>query len=101
MRYKAEIKSIRNINTIDAEISLGFGVKVNAVLILKDISSLKMNHKMDEAVKYLRSKLISREVEIDIKLAKEHSLAIVYLGNENINQELLDKGLAKKFIKRE
>jgi len=102
MKYEALIKRIRNINTVDAEISLGFGVKVNAVLILKDISSLKTNHKMEEAVKYLRDKLVGKEeVEIDIKLAKEHSLAIVYLDGKNVNEELINKGLANKFIKKE
>lgn len=101
MRYKATVKSIRNINTFDAEIDLGFGIKVNAVLRLKDISSLKNNDKLGEAIKYLQNELVNRGVEIDIRLAKEHSLAIVYLDKENINQKLLDKGLAKQFIKKE
>jgi len=99
MRYKAIIKSIRNINTFDAEISLGFGIKVNATLRLKDISSLKDNDKLDEAMEYLVNKLVGKQTEIDIKLAKEYSLAIVYLDSKNVNQELLDKKLAKKFKK--
>lgn len=97
MRYKAVIQSIRSINTFDAEISLGFGVKINATLRLKDISSLKDNDKLDEAIKYLETNLISRIVELDIKLAKEYSLAIIYLDGKNINQDLLNRGLAKKF----
>ena len=99
MRYKAIIKSIRNINTFDAEILLGFGIKVNATLRLKDISSLKNNDKLDEAIKYLKTELVGKQVEIDIRLAKEHSLAIIYLNGKNVNQELIDKGLAKVFKK--
>jgi len=99
MRYEATINNIRNINTFDAEISLGFGIKVNATLRLKDISSLKNNDKADEAVKYLETKLVGKQSEIDIKLAKEHSLAIIYLNGENVNQELLSKKLAKKYTK--
>lgn len=99
MRYKAIIKSIRNINTFDAEISLGFDVKIVATLRLLNISSLKNNGKLDEAVKYLQDILVGKVVELDIKLAKEHSLAIVYLNDKNVNQELIDKGLAKIFKK--
>ena len=99
MRYKAIIKRIRNINTFDAEIDLGFSIKVNSTLRLKDISSLKTNHKIDEAVKYLETKLVNKAVELDIRLAKEHSLAIVYLDGKNVNQELLNKDLAKIFKK--
>ena len=96
MRYKAIIKRIRNINTFEAEVDLGFSIKVNVVLRLKDISSLKNNDKLDEAIKYLET-LVGKNVLIDIRLAKNHSLAILYLDNENINQKLLDKNLAKKF----
>jgi len=101
MRYKAIVRGIRNINTFDAEIDLGFGVKVNATLRLRDISSLKNNSKLDEAVKYLKTELVGKQTEIDIKLAKNHSLAIIYLDSKNINQELISKDLAKQFIKRE
>lgn len=98
MKYKAVIKKIRNINIIDAEISLGFGIKINACLRLLGISSLKDNDRLNEAIKYLQDTLIEKEgVEIDIKLAKEHSLAIVYLNGKNINQDLLSKNLAKKY----
>jgi len=98
MRYRAVIKSIRNINTFDAEIDLGFKVRVNVTLRLLNISSLKQkNDETSEAIKYLQNKLINQKVEIDIKLAKEHSLAIVYLDGKDFNQDLLNKGLAKKF----
>jgi len=101
MRYKAIIKNIKNINTIEAEISLGFDVKIMATLRLLNISSLKNNDKIDEAVKYLETKLVNKVVELDIKLAKEHSLAIIYLDGKSINQELLDKSLAKQFVKKD
>jgi len=102
MRYEAVIKKIKNINILDVEISLGFGIKINASLRLLGISSLKDNDKIDEAIKYLQDILVEKEgVEIDIKLAKEHSLAIIYLSGKSINQELIDKGLAKRFIKKD
>jgi len=100
MRYEATIKSIKNINTFDAEISLGFGVRVRSTLRLKDISSLKdKNSKFYGAIEYLNATLVNKKVLIDIKLAKEYSLAIVYFDSRNINQELIDKGLAKVFKK--
>ena len=99
MRYKAIVKRIRNINTFEAEVDLGFGVIVRTGLRLKDISSLKDNSKMKEAVKYLETELTGKQVEIDIRLAKEYSLAIIYLNGKNINKELIDKGLAKIFKK--
>jgi len=100
MRYKGIVKGIRNINTFDAEIDLGFKVRVNVTLRLLNISSLKQNNdETNEAIKYLQNKLINQKVEIDIKLAKEHSLAIIYLNGKNINQELINKGLAKVFEK--
>jgi len=102
MRYRAVVKSIKNINTFDAEIDLGFKVRVNVTLRLLNISSLKQNNdETNEAIKYLQNKLINQKVEIDIKLAKEHSLAIVYLDGININQELLQKELAKRYLKKE
>lgn len=101
MRYEATVKKIKSINMFDAEIALGFGIKINSSLRLLGISSLKDdNAKMEEAVKYLQDELVEKVgVEIDIKLAKEHSLAIIYLNRRNINQELIDKGLAKVFKK--
>lgn len=98
MRYNGIVKKIHSINVFDAEIDLGFKVRVNVTLRLLNISSLKQkNDKTNEAIKYLQDKLLNQKVEIDIKLAKEHSLAIVYLNGKNINEDLLQKGLAKKF----
>jgi len=100
MKYEAVIKKIKNINILDADIFLGFGVKINISLRLLGISSLKDNDKIDEAIKYLQDILVEKEgVEVDIKLAKEHSLVIIYLDGKNINQELINKGLAKVFKK--
>lgn len=104
--YKATITNVVDGDTIDAVIDVGFKVTTTQRLRLLGVDTSELTSKdsverakAQEAKLFVIEQLLNKSVTM--KTAKADSfgryLAIIYLGEIDFNQLLLDKGLATVF----
>lgn len=116
-RYRAKVLRVVDGDTIDFEIDLGFNVLIRERVRLYGINApetrtrdKKEKEAGEKAEQFVIEKLQSWTKEIEIVTFKDRKgkfgryLAVIYyrgLGSQefiNLNQEMLDNGLAKKFM---
>ena len=102
--YQAKILSVYDGDTFDAEIDLGFGVKVYQRLRAYGVNTPELRG--DEKQEGLRVRNIVRglilEKQVTLKTLKDKKgkfgryLAVVYVGEMNLNSYLIKNNLAKE-----
>jgi len=101
--YKAIVKNVVDGDTIDVIIDLGFDSSLKQRLRLVGINAPELHSKVEEertvanaAKQYLIEILLDRYVIINTEKADAFGryLATVYLDGENVNQHMIEKGLA-------
>ncbi len=104
--YRAEVRSVYDGDTIRADINLGFGVVLeNQKLRLLGINTPEIRGDSREhglmARDALRDKIEGMTVTVrthkDSQGKYGRWLAVVYLGEENVNEWLLNHGFATKY----
>jgi micrococcal nuclease len=104
--YRAAIIRVLDGDTIEAEVSLGFDVMVRTKFRLYGIDTPEKTSKdaivkslANQASDYTKS-FIGKDVTIE-SLGKDKYgrwLAIVHIETLNLNEELINRGLAKSYI---
>ena len=106
--YNAKITNIVDGDTVDAEIDLGFKLYTVQRLRLIDIDTEEMNdpdqHLKDlarSAKKYMQDTLLGKTVKINTYKSDSFGryLVEIYIDKFNVNDYLLESGLAKKWKK--
>lgn len=109
--YKAIVKRIVDGDTAELAIDLGFTITwtstcrfygINAPELSSDDVNVK--HKAEQSKQYLIDNLsIGCEVIVISRKLDKYGRPVVdvYLGDRHINQEILDKGLAIKYLANE
>mgnify|MGYP001627887707 CR=1 FL=1 len=106
--YGAEVLRVIDGDTIEARIDLGFDTSRTEILRLYGIDApemkLKERKKGEQATKWLTERLANSE-EIHIRTIKDETgsfgryLAVLFADGENLNQEMLNLGLAAPYEK--
>mgnify|MGYP000999437729 CR=1 FL=1 len=104
--YKALVTKIIDGDTVDAEVDLGFHIKMEMRLRLLGVdtpelrsSNLEEKIKAAEAKAYVTDFLLGKEVIIKTEKADSFGrfLAIVYFNGQNFNDLLIANGIAKPY----
>jgi micrococcal nuclease len=103
-RYKAKVKSVYDADTITVDVDLGFYMTMrDQKMRLFGINAPEMRGPEKEqgtiSRDYVREAILDKEIEIETIKDKKGKygrwLCVVWLGDRNINQELIDKELAE------
>lgn len=106
--YNAKIINIVDGDTVDAEIDLGFKLYTVQRLRLIDIDTEEMNDPDQNlkdlarsAKKYMQDNLLGKTVKINTYKSDSFGryLVEIYIDKFNVNDYLLESGLAKKWKK--
>jgi micrococcal nuclease len=107
--YTGSLRRVIDGDTIDATVDLGFSIYHNAILRLRGINAPEM-HDKDAAIRakakaakdYLAGRLKDQPLLLHTYKDQDDKygrmLAVIYVGESNINQELIDKGLAVPYM---
>jgi micrococcal nuclease len=107
--YTAKIINIVDGDTVDAEIDVGFKIKITHRLRLIDVDTEEMNDPdpllrelARTAKQYMIEKLLDRTVQIKTYKADSFGryLAEIYIDKFCINDYLIESGMAKKWKKK-
>ena len=109
--YKAKILNIVDGDTVDAKIALGFKLTIDLRLRLFGIDTPETRTRdKQEKVRGLKAKkFVTKRIknkEVIIETTKQGKfgryLAVIYYGEKriNLNQELLDRNLAVKYMEK-
>ncbi len=105
-KYKAKVLSVYDGDTITVEVSLGLDVVKKESVRLWGINApeLKGKDKASGIVSRdsLRSWILGKEITIQTTNDKREKygrlLGVIILGSENINQKMIELGLAKEYM---
>lgn len=106
--YSAKVINVVDGDTVDAEIDLGFKIKTIQRLRLIDIDTEEMNDKNPElkelaktAKQYMIDRLLNKTVTINSYKSDSFGryLVEIYIDKFNVNDYLLESGLARKWKK--
>ena len=106
--YSGYVIHIVDGDTIDVSLDLGFHVKLDVRLRLANINTAELKSDVREvkesallAKNKLEEKILNRTVTIDSKGKDRYGrwIAIVKLGNRDINKEMITEGLAVEYKK--
>lgn len=97
--YKAIVTRVIDGDTIEAEVDLGFHVKMNLRFRLARINAPELKKGGDITRAYLITKLLDKEIIIKSFKTDKYGrwLAEVFIEGENINDSLVKEGLASKY----
>lgn len=104
--YNAKIINVVDGDTVDAEIDLGFKIKITHRLRLIDVDTEEMNDPDPQrrqlaktAKDYLIEKLLNQTVKINTYKADSFGryLAEIYIDKFCVNDYLIESGLARKW----
>jgi len=103
--YNAYVTSVYDGDTITCDINCGFGVQLKKQKIRLfglNTPEVRGEEKAEGIISRdkLRERILEKEILLKTKKDKKGKygryLGVVYLGNENINDWLVESGLAKK-----
>lgn len=103
--YNAKVLEVYDGDTITTEIDLGFSIKMKVKIRLANIDTPEVKgSEKSEGIKvreYLREMILGRNIVLEtIKDSKSkygRILGIIHLDGLNINQHLINEGLAKRY----
>lgn len=105
-RYKAIITAVYDGDTVTADIDLGFGIWMKGQklrLVGIDTPELRGEEREQGLIvrDYVRELILDKEVVVETEKDKSGKygrwLATIWIEQENLNQRLLDEGLAKEY----
>lgn len=103
LEYSATITSVKDGDTLEAVIDLGFDISIKQTVRLKGLDAPELKTPQgitarDYLTERLKGKAVTLEVE-STKLREKYGrlLATIILKGKNINLELIEKGLAKEY----
>lgn len=103
-KYKATVNRVIDGDTIDVDIDLGFFTVLHAQRIRLygiDAPELRGSERLEglEAKAWLKQKIEGKEIELvtfkDAKGKYGRWLGVIYFRNRNLNQVMVEKGLAE------
>ena len=99
--YSGYVIHIVDGDTIDVSLDLGFHVKLDVRLRLANINTAELKSDVREVKESALLKILNRTVTIDSKGKDRYGrwIAIVKLGNRDINKEMITEGLAVEYKK--
>lgn len=107
-RYNAKIINIVDGDTVDAEIDVGFKIKITHRLRLLHVDTEEINSPDSQlrelaatAKGYLLDNLLNRTVNIQTHKADSFGryLAEIYIDDVHLNEQLIDLKLARRWVK--
>jgi len=107
--YKAYVTGVYDGDSITVDIDLGFGIIMKDKKIrLADIDTPELRgDEKDQGIisrDWLRNKILNKHITIntikDTSGKYGRYLAFVYYDNVNLNEQMLNEGLAKKYLKK-
>ena len=95
--HKAIVKRVLNGNTIEANVDLGFGVKINEQLKLRSIDDAQyalIEHDSSEQAieQFLKDTLEGKEVSLKYVRDTHGFLTLIYVNGESIHDKLIKGG---------
>jgi len=104
--YKAYVTNVYDGDSITVDIDLGFGIIMkNKKIRLAEIDAPEIRGKEKEqgiiSKEWLKNKILNKNITINTTKDKTGKygryLAYIYINNENLNESMLNNGLAKKY----
>ena len=98
--FKAKVVNVVDGDTIDCEIDLGFRISIKQRIRLARIDTPERKQDGFQAAKdYLHQRILGKQIILKISSRSKwgYYLGEIYLGDKNINQELVTEGHAVEY----
>ena len=105
--YNAKVNRVIDGDTIDATLDLGFNVKLDLKIRMAGINTPELKSKdpeekakAQEARAFLKEKIEGKDIVLDSKGLDKYGrwIGVIRLGTENINDTMVKKNLAVKYM---
>lgn len=101
--YQAKIVRVVDGDTVDVLVDLGFHISIEMKLRLYGINTPELKEEAGKTARdYLFNRLYNKTVTIKTYKDRQEKygryLSTVLLDGENINEDLVDKGYAKRYL---